>query len=272
MTDEEYHSSAAKALWTVWPVGGQRSTAEVGSEKYFDEIKAYRYGYETPFIPRVLASLEPEGKRVLELGVGQGTDASELCRLGASYTGVDVTQRHLDLTAQHLSLRGHTDFTLRTGEIAAMQFDRPFDIVYSFGVLHHIEHEDACLRSLRAVCKPSGTALFALYARASVLNAYMLLTWLLRDRMRHTVGAWRSHLSELSPIDEPVVMRVRGRREIAKLLASTGWRIESHRRYGFVPGYLPLVGRWIDPSSPLLDATARLLGWYHVFRCTPLTA
>jgi SAM-dependent methyltransferase len=262
-------SSASKVLWNSRPVGSQRSTAEPGTPTYFDDLRAYRYGYETPFIPRLIRSLEPQGKRVLELGVGNGIDAAEFVRLGARYTGVDVTKRHLELTAANLARKGLAPTELRLGEIVDMRFDEPFDVVYSFGVLHHIPHWDLCLQKLASICKPDGRAMVALYARASAFNAYLLATWLLKDKLRHGLDAWRSHLCEASPLDEPVTVRICGKSELTLLLRRTGWNVQGYRRYGFVSGYLPIVGRHLDPDSRVLDGLARFFGWYHVFTCAP---
>jgi len=99
-------AEAAVSLWTAKPVGGQRSKASPGTENYFQDVEAYRYGYETPWIPRLFGFDKLRGKNVLELGVGLGIDGSNIASHGAKYTGVDITQRHLDLAEQNFRRKG----------------------------------------------------------------------------------------------------------------------------------------------------------------------
>src|SRR5262249_45684403 len=120
----------AVRLWSRNPVGSFRSRAQPGSAQYFADLRAYRYGYETPFIPRLFAFQRMAGKRVLEIGVGNGVDAVEMARAGASYTGVDVTPRHLELTAANFAHAGLPSPQLLCGELPTLELAGPFDIVY----------------------------------------------------------------------------------------------------------------------------------------------
>ena len=94
--------NAAKR-WNKSAVGSQRSQSPKGTLKYFQEIENYRYGYETPFIPSLLCD-NVKGKKILEIGVGNGIDAKTLIKNGASYTGLDITENHLSLTEINLNL------------------------------------------------------------------------------------------------------------------------------------------------------------------------
>lgn len=76
----------ARSTWERKAVGSHRATADAGSREYFEQIRAYRYGYETPFIPRFFDFEGLRGKRVLEIGVGNGIDAVEMLINGAEYS------------------------------------------------------------------------------------------------------------------------------------------------------------------------------------------
>jgi hypothetical protein len=60
------------------PVGSQRSAAPPGTKEYFDDLRAYRYQYETPFIQTFFDFTRISGHSVLEVGVGNGIDAIEM--------------------------------------------------------------------------------------------------------------------------------------------------------------------------------------------------
>ncbi len=262
------HDPAVR-LWSRVPVGSFRSRAVAGSAQYFSDLCAYRYGYETPFIPRVFAFGRMANRRVLEIGVGNGVDAVEMARRGAIYTGIDVTPRHLELTAAHFALAGLPAPTLVCGDLLTVPMSGPFDFVYSFGVMHHIPPEADYLLRVRELLAPGGRLLLGVYSRYSFFNAYLCATWLIRYRARSALDDWRSHVAEGSPLGDPVTIRIRSRREVERLLRGCGFTVQRYLKRGFVQRYLPLLGRYLQPDGAVLNACGAALGWYHLFECAP---
>jgi len=257
---------AARSTWEHFAVGQQRAHAPQGTREYFDQIRAYRYGYETPFIPRLFEFASLRGKRVLEIGVGHGIDGAEIARAGARYSGIDITQNHLRLAQRNFELQHlHGDFVM--GDLTEVDVPgAPFDIVFSFGVLHHIAHERECLRRVRELLAPGGQLRIAVYAKYSFFNAYLVASWLARAS-HMPLATWQSHVAELSGIDAPVTIKVRSRAEVERVLISAGFRTVRYARRGFVQGNLPIIGRLLHPDGTTLNTLARALGWYHVFFC-----
>lgn len=258
----------ARNTWEHRAVGSQRASAQKGTPEYFEQMRAYRYGYETPWIPRAFRFAELAGQRVLEIGVGNGIDAVEMARHGAIYHGLDITQNHLTLTRRNFEISlPHVQPTLIEGDLLSTNFETPFDAVYSFGVLHHIAHEAAYLAKLRELLKPGGKLMLAVYGKYSFFNAWMTATWFLKNRCRNSYHDWRSHLAELSPLGEPVTIKIRSRREVTRLLNQAGFQVQSYAKCGFVQNYLPGIGRYLHPDGMTLNFLGRSLGWYHVLHC-----
>ena len=265
------HSSpheAAVVLWTRAPVGSFRSQSQPGTAQYFQDLRNYRYGYETPFIPRLFKFERMAGRRVLEIGVGNGTDAVAMAQRGALYTGIDVTARHLELTRANFAMAGLAQPTLVCGDLLASEFREKYDFVYSFGVMHHIPNETAYLQRVRELLTPGGRLLLGVYSKYSLFNAYVSLKWLTQDRARSDLDDWRSHRIELSPLGEPVTIRIRSRHAVERLLRACGFRVEDYHKRGFVQNYLPLLGRHLHPDGLTLNTCGALLGWYHLLECT----
>ncbi len=262
----------ARKTWEHKAVGSQRASSSAGSREYFEQIRAYRYGYETPFIPDFFGFASLAGKRVLEIGVGIGVDAVEMLRGGAIYSGIDITQNHLNLTRRYIDLVTIENLSGRVeaiveGDLLESDVEGDFDIVYSFGVLHHIAHEAEFLRRIHGLLRPGGELRVALYSRYSFFNAWLFATWLLRNRMSNSLADWQSHMAEGSELGDPVVIKVRSRREIQAILEESGFEILAYGKKGFVQGYLPWIGRFLSPNGLILSALARALGWYHCFVC-----
>jgi 2-polyprenyl-3-methyl-5-hydroxy-6-metoxy-1,4-benzoquinol methylase len=258
MTTPQVNASARRH-WNRNPVGSQRSGAAHGTAQYFDDIRAYRYGYETPFLPTFFRYPELRGKRVLEIGVGNGIDAVEMASAGARYSGIDVTERHVELTRANFARSGLTADEIVCGDFLEHEFAEPFDVVYSFGVLHHIPQEREYLRRVREVLRPDGRLLAGFYSRFSSFNAYMYATWRLRAPRGTSYDDWRSHVAELSVLGEPVTIRIRSRREVQAMVEAQGFETVRYAKRGFTQGHLPLLGRFCAP------AMGSLFGWYHLF-------
>jgi 2-polyprenyl-3-methyl-5-hydroxy-6-metoxy-1,4-benzoquinol methylase len=258
-------SAAARRTWNRTPVGSQRSRSEPGTLEYFDDLRAYRYGYETPFLESFFRYSELRGRRVLEIGIGNGMDAVEMARAGAQYTGIDVTERHIELTRRHFELRGLPRPEVIHGKLLEHDFAEPFDVAYSFGVLHHIPQEAEYLRRIHQVLRPGGRLLAGFYSRYSSFNAYLLTSWLLKAPRGTPYDDWRSHVAELSPLGDPVTIRIRSRRAIQRLAEQAGFEVVRYAKRGFTQGHLPLLGKFCAPSGPVLSMLGAVLGWYHLF-------
>lgn len=267
----EWSNAQARSTWERKAVGSQRAIAAAGTRDYFEQIRTYRYGYETPFIPGFFDFAGLTGKRVLEIGVGNGIDAIEMLRNGARYTGVDITQNHLELTRRYMEIVekevvGEVE-ALIEGDLLHTEMAGNYDVVYSFGVLHHIAHERDYLQRICELLGPGGELRIAVYSKYSFFNIWLVATWIFRNRMRNPLDDWRSHVAEGSNLSDPVVIKIRSRGEIQSLLEASGFEVIRYGCKGFVQGYLPGLGCFVSPDGPVLNAFAHILGWYHCFVC-----
>ncbi len=125
---------------------------------WFREIARTRYELE-PYIADFARFSEAQGKTVLEIGVGAGSDFLQWCGHAEHATGVDLTEAGIGLTRERLTLEAvpETRFTLRTADAEALPFaDNAFDIAYSWGVLHHTPGTARAYSEVARVLKPDG--------------------------------------------------------------------------------------------------------------------
>ncbi len=262
-------NAASQATWEVRAVGGHRSNQNKGEKQYFYEMKSYRYGYETPFIKDIFNFNNLKDKRVLEIGVGNGIDAMSMIENGAIYSGIDITANHLDLTKKNIDIslseedKGKYFDELIEGDITEINFPKKYDVIYSFGVLHHIEHELEVLHAIKDILEPKGELRFSVYAAWSFFSIYLYITWIFKDRLKHSLHEWQSCMAEDSDIDNPVIIKIRSKKEVINLLHEAGFEVLSYSRQGFVQGYIPIFGRFLNPSGAVLKWLASFLGWYH---------
>jgi SAM-dependent methyltransferase len=136
-----------------------------------------RYGLE-PFIFRFARFAEAAGRSVLEIGVGMGADHLQWARSRpALLAGIDLTPRAIRLTRSRLELEGATT-SLHVADAERLPFaDESFDIVYSWGVLHHSPDTAAAVAEVYRVLKPGGRAAVMIYHRDSILGRLLWLRY-----------------------------------------------------------------------------------------------
>ncbi|MGZ8842234.1 MAG: class I SAM-dependent methyltransferase [Pyrinomonadaceae bacterium] len=152
---------AVKAHWQREPCGS-RNIATEDRRDFFNRIEQERYQLE-PYIPAFARFADGRDKRVLEIGVGAGTDFINWVRHGADATGVDLTEQGVSLTQERLSLEELTAI-VEVADAEELPFpDESFDIIYSYGVLHHSPDTAKAIREVHRVLKLGGTARIMIY-------------------------------------------------------------------------------------------------------------
>lgn len=156
------------SYWNRRPCNIRHSDKEVGTKEYFDAVEQRKYFVE-PHIPGFAQFARWQGKKVLEIGCGIGTDATNFARNGADYTGIELSTTSLALARRRFEVFGLTGH-LHEGnaeDFSRMFEPASFDLVYSFGVLHHTPHPERAIAEIRKVIKPDGELRIMLYAKES---------------------------------------------------------------------------------------------------------
>lgn len=170
-------------FWQGHPCGAELvgDLSEESRSEYQDFFERYdRYRYETePHILKNLDRIDFAGKRVLEIGLGQGADAEHIVRRGGIYTGVDLTEESVKRVKMRFSLKNLSYENVEQASALELPFgDDSFDIVFSHGVLHHVPQIEKAQSEIARVLRPDGKLIAMLYAKWS-LN-YLLAIFTLR--------------------------------------------------------------------------------------------
>jgi SAM-dependent methyltransferase len=160
-----------KAFWDKRPCNIRHSPKAVGSREFFDEVEQRKHFVE-PHIPQFAEFDRWAGKRVLEVGCGIGTAAVNFARAGADYTGVELSEVSLNLTRKRFDVYGlKGKFLLCNAERLSAHVKRNhYDLVYSFGVIHHSPYQRAIVEQIRKVVRDDGELRCMLYAKNSWKN------------------------------------------------------------------------------------------------------
>jgi 2-polyprenyl-3-methyl-5-hydroxy-6-metoxy-1,4-benzoquinol methylase len=168
-----------KEFWNRRPCNLRHSPKPVGSREYFDEVDARRYFVE-PHILRFAQFERWRDKRVLEIGCGIGTDTTRFARSGAKVTAVDLSARSLEIARQRMEVYGISDrahFACGSAEdLSRVVPPEPYDLIYSFGVIHHTPHPERVLDQIRCYTRPGSEVKIMIYHRYSWKVFWILAT------------------------------------------------------------------------------------------------
>jgi ubiquinone/menaquinone biosynthesis C-methylase UbiE len=229
--------------------------SEACGERYGSNQDEIRYKLE----PEILAFADFEsatGKRVLEIGVGMGADFMRWVHAGAQATGVDLTERAVALTRRRLSEAGLTA-DVRVADAEALPFESgSFDIVYSWGVLHHTPDPQKAIAEAQRVLAPGGELKLMLYHRHSwVALAAWARFCLLRGQ------PFRTLRDAVSRVESPGTQAFTSR-EVTAMLADVD-----------VGSIEPVLTRWDRKWAPLLwRVSPGRFGWFLLIRGTKATS
>jgi len=156
-----------KHYWNTQPCNIKHSSHTIGTVEYFEEVRNKRYKVE-PHILSFADFQNCKGKRVLEIGCGIGTDAVEFSLGYADYTGIDISSASLEIARQRFEVYGLPGNILQLDATDDKIKDLgKFDLIYSFGVLHHYPNVDKVIKSLSTMLAPEGKFKFMVYAENS---------------------------------------------------------------------------------------------------------
>jgi ubiquinone/menaquinone biosynthesis C-methylase UbiE len=176
-TEEEMNNvsvSDVQKFWNDESCGERYAVGDSDYEKFTAE-EINRYQLE-PYIKKFADFQQFNNKDVLEIGVGFGSDHSQIARHNPkSLTGVDLTERAIENTKLRFKTLGLSS-SLKTDNAENLSFKKDtFDAIYSWGVLHHSPDTAKCFEEVYRVLKPGGFAKIMIYHKQSP-TGWMLWT------------------------------------------------------------------------------------------------
>ncbi|HEY3777188.1 MAG TPA: methyltransferase domain-containing protein [Rhizomicrobium sp.] len=152
-------------------------------------------------LARLLGHDHLDGLRFLDIGSGSGIHSLAALRMNAEITAIDIDADSVSTTRALLArFAPHSRWTAEVRSVFDLtpeSFGR-FDIVYSWGVLHHTGAMYDAIRSAASLVDEHGTFCVALYGRTMLCGVWRLEKrlysrapeWVQRSLQRLYVGAW----------------------------------------------------------------------------------
>ena len=173
MHADSFSEQSIHDFWNAHPCGEQFAGGlHSDYAQFFERYDAWRYKQEGHILKR-LDAIDFSGKKVLEIGLGQGADAEQLIKRGALWSGLDLTPESVGRVSCRFDLHHLPYQSIKVGSVLHIPHDDcSFDMAYSHGVLHHVPEIRQAQEEIARVLKPGGQLIAMLYAKRSI--NYML--------------------------------------------------------------------------------------------------
>ena len=159
--------------WNARPCNIRHSNKKVGTKEYFTEVTKRKYIVE-PHILDFADFKKYDGKDVLEVGCGICTAAQSFIENGAIYKGIDISEESIKIARERFILYNLSGI-LEINNIEEMtDYSKQYDLIYSFGVLHHTPDIAKAVENIYNMLKVEGEFKLMLYAKNSWKNFSIL--------------------------------------------------------------------------------------------------
>lgn len=243
-----------RSYWNENPLSASAIPHPLYSPEYYAYYDRLRELNESVAVSNELHEYESfAGRKVLDVGCGNGYVVSRYAAAGAIASGVDVTETAVQLTQRRLELMGlEADIRVASAEDLPFE-DATFDCVSSMGVVHHTPDTPRAISEIHRVLKPGGRLILMVYHRNSLLYR---VNFPLQRLM--TGKSMQQLVDEVDGIGNPKG-DVYSRAELRRLLGSF---TEVEMFAGLLQPWMvaPRLGRLV-PAAALRPLAGRL-GWF----------
>jgi len=139
-----------------------------GTKEWFKAVEERRYIVE-PHSYDFAGFTSAAGLRVLEIGGGICTDSMSYAKNGADITIVDLSTESLALCRKRFEMFGYNAKIFQGSAMQLNTFlpEQKFDVIYSYGVIHHMPEPEKCVCQLKNYLADEGELRIMLYSKFS---------------------------------------------------------------------------------------------------------
>lgn len=266
-----------RAYWDRRPCNIRHSTKSVDLDPlgYSRDVTDRKHFVE-PHIPGFAEFDAWRDKWILELGCGIGTAAIEFTKGGASVMAVDISRESISIAKRRAiaecAIRPSmfVDGDIENGCVVGQLNHESFDLIYSFGAIHHTPRPWRAIQTAWRYCKPGGEFRLMLYNRWS-----WKALWILAKFGKFQFWKWNELIARHSEAQTGCpITHTYTKRSAKRLLEDNGFVVERMKVDHIFPYRIPeyiehrYVKEWYWEKMP--DRMFRWLekhfGWHLLIK------
>ena len=121
--------------------------------------------------------------KILDIGCGGGLLSEPMCRLGASVTGIDASERNINIAKLHAK-KNHLKIKYVCSSPEKLKINDKFDVILNMEIIEHVENVNFFLKSCSKLLKKNGIMFVATLNKTlksyvfAIIGAEYILRWL----------------------------------------------------------------------------------------------
>lgn len=130
-----------------------------------------------------IKNLPLKSLKILDIGCGGGLVSEPMCRLGADVTGIDASNKNINIASTHAK-KNNLDIKYLNNSPEQIKTLNKFDIILNLEIVEHVEDVNLYLKSCSKLLKKGGIMFtatinrtFTSYVKA-IVGAEYILRWL----------------------------------------------------------------------------------------------
>lgn len=194
MKFSDVNIETVREFWDRRPCNIKHSDKPTNTKEYFDEVENKKYFVE-PHIPKFAEFSKYKGKKVLEIGCGIGTDSVNFARAGAKLTVIELSLKSLEICKKRFEIfnLGADFYFGNSEELSSFLPIDKYDLVYSFGVIHHTPNPEKAIKEIKKYMKSGSELKLMLYSKFS----YKLF-WIMKETNQWDFGKMNELIAKYS--------------------------------------------------------------------------
>ena len=124
-----------------------------------------------------------EGLNVLDIGCGGGLISEPIARLGANVTGIDASEKNINIAKLHSKKNG-LKINYLNASPENLEYKEKFDIILNLEIVEHVDNVNLYIKSCYKLLKKNGLMFTATLNRSfisyikAIIGAEYILRWL----------------------------------------------------------------------------------------------
>ena len=124
-----------------------------------------------------------EGLKILDIGCGGGLISEPMTRLGAKVTGIDASEKNINIAKMHSMESGLEINYVNTSPEKLEDFET-YDVILNLEIVEHVDNVDLYIKSCQKLLKKNGLMFTATLNRSlisyikAIIGAEYILRWL----------------------------------------------------------------------------------------------
>jgi 2-polyprenyl-3-methyl-5-hydroxy-6-metoxy-1,4-benzoquinol methylase len=228
-----------QAFWNARPCNLKHSMKPRGTKEYFDEVEKRKFFVE-PSLITFADFPSVKGKKVMEIGCGLGTTTINFAKAGAvKVTAIDLSDESIALAKQSAEVNGLSEqiefFNTNAEELSKNLPSESYDLVFSFGVIHHTPHPEKILKEVHQFLKADGQVKIMVYHRYS-----WKVLWIVMKYGKFKFWDTAKLVAKYSEAQTGCpITYIYSRKEAKKLLEEAGFKVMAIDVDHIFPYYIP---------------------------------